>query len=235
MIAFDKTGTLTEGRPRVTEIVPCAGFEGGERELLRIAASVEASSEHPLAESVLRAAETREISPSGVLDFHSVPGRGVRAKVEGHEVRVGSLRFLSDEGIDVDSLESAATGADERGAGILAVAHDGMAAGVIAVEDTLRPEAAEAVATLRRMGLRPVMLTGDRDGPARAIATEAGVPDEAAPVFSTVTFGVHAAAIRAKAPMVNASMIRLISISFVSNVGRYRLASGFPRLVRQVF
>jgi Cu+-exporting ATPase len=176
-IAFDKTGTLTEGRPRVTEIVPCEGFDGGERELLRIAASVEARSEHPLAESVMRAAATRDVTPAGVLDFDSVPGRGVRAKVEGRDARVGSLRFLEEEGIDVRPLEAASTAADGRGAGVLAIAYDGVAAGLISVEDALRPEGREAVAALRKLGLRPVMLTGDREAPARTIAEEAGVTD----------------------------------------------------------
>ncbi len=177
VIAFDKTGTLTEGRPRVTEIVPSAGFEGGERELLRITVSVETLSEHPLADAVIRAAKVRDIEPSGVTDFEAVPGRGVRAKVEGRDVRVGSLRFLREEGVDVEPLTAASIAADGRGAGVLAVSSDGAAAGLISVEDTLRPEAREAVEALRALGLTPVMLTGDREAPAQAIATEAGVTD----------------------------------------------------------
>jgi len=176
-IGFDKTGTLTEGRPRVTEIIPCDGFDGGDRELLRIAASVEALSEHPLADAVMRAAETREIKAAGVIEFDAVPGLGVRATVEGSPVRVGSVRFLREEGIDVTPLDEAFAAADKRGAGVLAVSCGGVAAGLITVEDTLRPEAKEAVASLGAMGLSAVMLTGDREAPARAIATEAGVSD----------------------------------------------------------
>jgi Cu+-exporting ATPase len=176
-VAFDKTGTLTEGRPRVTDVVAMPELDGGDKELLRIAASVEAKSEHPLAEAVIRAARTRDLTPAGVLGFEAIPGRGVRARVEGAETLIGSLRFLEDEGVDVRPLTAAADAAEERGAGLLAVASEGVAVGLIAVEDALREEGAEAVARLRDMGLRPVMLTGDRDAPARAMAGQAGVED----------------------------------------------------------
>ena len=177
VVAFDKTGTLTEGRPRVTDVFAVAGGAAGEKELLRIAASVEAKSEHPLAEAVVRAAETRELTPAGVLDFEAVPGRGVRAKVEGAVAVVGSLRFLEEEGVPVHPISAASDAAERRGAGVLAVAIDGAAVGLIVVEDALREEGAEAVAHLRAMGLRPVMLTGDREAPARAMAEQARVQD----------------------------------------------------------
>ncbi len=177
VVAFDKTGTLTEGRPRVTDVFTVPAFAGGEKELLRVAASVEARSEHPLADAVTRAAQARDITAAAVVDFEAVPGRGVRARVEGADVLVGSRAFLSEQGVAPDALEDAAAAAEERGAGVLAVALDGAPVGLIAVEDTLREDGAEAVARLRALGLRPVMLTGDREAPARAVAAEAGVED----------------------------------------------------------
>lgn len=176
-VCFDKTGTLTAGRPRVREIALASGAGLGERELLRLAASVEARSEHPLAEAVLDAARARDIEPAGVVSFEAVPGRGVRAVVEGAPVLVGSPEFLEAEGVDTLPIREALLGAAARGAGVLAVARSGAAVGLLAVEDTLRGDAAETVERLRDLGIRPVLLTGDAEAPARAAAQAVGIDD----------------------------------------------------------
>ncbi len=175
-MAFDKTGTLTAGRPRVQSITPVApGVD--EHEVLRVAAAVEARSEHPLAEAVLAAAEARDLETVGVVDFEAVPGRGVRARVSGADVRVGSVAYLEAEGIDTLPLRAAQHAAEERGAGVLAVARDGVALGLLAVEDTVREEARDSVAALHAMGMRTVVLSGDRPAPANAVAADVGVRD----------------------------------------------------------
>ncbi len=175
VVAFDKTGTLTEGRPAVRAIETVTGTT--EEEVLHIAAAIEKRSEHPLAEAVLAAARERSIRPRPVAAFQAVPGRGARGSVGGKPALVGSLRFLEESGIDVTPLAAAAARAAERGAGVLAVAAQGRAIGVLAVEDRLRADASDAVTSLRAMGLRPVMLTGDAEAPARTMAREAGVDD----------------------------------------------------------
>jgi len=173
VVAFDKTGTLTEGRPRVAEVVAV----GDERNLLFVAASLEAKSEHPLAAAVMAEARSRGVAPVNVADFQSVAGRGVRGKVAGGASLAGSVRFLADEGVDVAPLADAARRAAERGAGVVAVARLGKALGLFVVEDKLRPDARAAVDRLRAMNLRVALLTGDGDAPARAAAREAGVDD----------------------------------------------------------
>jgi Cu+-exporting ATPase len=173
VVAFDKTGTLTEGRPRVAEVVAV----GDAGNLLFVAASLEAKSEHPLAAAVRAEARERGVAPVNVADFQSVAGRGVRGKVAGGAALAGSVQFLADEGVDVAPLTDGARRAAERGAGVVAVARLGRALGLFIVEDKLRPDARAAVDRLRSMGLRVALLTGDGDAPARAIAREAGVDD----------------------------------------------------------
>ncbi len=176
-VAFDKTGTLTHGRPAVREIVLAPGFEGDADALLALAAAVEARSEHPLAASVVRAARERGITPRGVSAFESLPGRGVRARVAGADVLVGSERLCVDRGIDVGPLAAAAAAADARGAGVLVVARDGAVCGLVTVEDAARPESAQVVADLHALGLSTLVLSGDRDAPARHVAQQAGVDE----------------------------------------------------------
>jgi Cu+-exporting ATPase len=173
VVAFDKTGTLTEGRPRVAEVVAV----GDERNLVFVAASLEAKSEHPLAAAVLAEARSRGVVPVNVADFQSMAGRGVRGKVAGGASLTGSVRFLADEGVDVAPLADAAARAAERGAGVVAVARLGKALGLFIVEDKLRPDARAAVDRLRAMNLRVALLTGDGAAPARAAARDAGVDD----------------------------------------------------------
>ncbi len=168
-IVFDKTGTLTRGRPTVAAIAPSG--EWTERELLRVAAGVEALSEHPLAAAVVAAATARGISPAPAHAFEAVAGRGVRAAVEGREVRIGSSAFLVESGIAVGDDP----GLHVPGATRLAIAVDGAYAGGIAVADEVRPDAGQAIAALRRLGVEPVLMTGDAEPTARAVAAAVGI------------------------------------------------------------
>jgi Cu+-exporting ATPase len=178
-VVLDKTGTITLGRPEVTgiRVAPGGSFpeEEGWRELLRLAASAETGSEHPLADAVVRGAKEKGLAFSSPGDFHSLPGHGVRATVEGRSVHVGSARWLTEEGIDGSTLLPVARELQESGATVIFVAVDGKAAGVVAVADKVKEGAPEAIGVLRGMGLDVVMLTGDNPGTAMAVASRAGI------------------------------------------------------------
>jgi P-type Cu+ transporter len=172
-IILDKTGTLTRGRPRVTQIVPLNGF--GESDLLRLAASVEVGSEHPLGEAVVARAQELGVPLPSHERFLSLPGHGVQAVVEGREVVLGNRALMQERGIAEDGLAAAAARLSANGETPLYVAVDRRAAGVIGVADTLKPESGEAVAQLRALGLEVWMLTGDIRATAEAIAKQAGI------------------------------------------------------------
>ncbi|MGQ0655330.1 MAG: heavy metal translocating P-type ATPase, partial [Betaproteobacteria bacterium] len=174
-IVLDKTGTLTEGRPAVREL---EAVEGTEKELLALAAAAEASSEHPLAQAVLDAAFERGGTPPEVRSFEAVPGKGVAASTDEGEILVGSPSFLTSRGLDLSHVAARVRQLEEAGRTVIALARNGRVAGVIALGDTLRPDAREAVAALRKAGLRTVLLTGDNERAARRIAREVGI-DEA--------------------------------------------------------
>jgi heavy metal translocating P-type ATPase len=173
VIAFDKTGTLTHGAPRVVDVAPVAGWDGDR--LLALVASAEQVSEHPLGQAVVRAARARGLRLDRAERFEAVPGLGVRARVGGVDVRVGSLRFLADAGVATGALGAAAGAAAARGRTVMAAAADGTALGFLALADTVKPEARETVARLRALGLEPLVLTGDTRAAARAIADEIGI------------------------------------------------------------
>jgi len=173
-IVLDKTGTLTEGRPAVREIEV---LEGREKELLEIAAAAESSSEHPLAQAIIDAAFERGAAPPQVNSFEAIAGKGVVAQTEKGEVLVGSPNFLSSRGIDLARLAERIDRLEAAGRTVIAVGHGGRALGVIALGDTLRRDAAKAVAALRKAGLRTVMLTGDNERAAQRIAKEAGIDE----------------------------------------------------------
>ena len=172
-VVLDKTGTLTRGEPRVTDVRGSGDADGDE--LLAIAAGAEARSEHPLAVAVLAAARERGLEIPDPEKFEVEVGHGVRATVSGREVVVGSTRHLAESGVDVRPHAADAERLEGEGKTAVHVAVDGVAAGVIAIADTLRPEAAEAVAELKRLGLEVAMLTGDNRRTAEAIAAEAGI------------------------------------------------------------
>jgi Cu2+-exporting ATPase len=173
-IVFDKTGTLTEGKPRVTEVVPAAGTADGE--LLRLTAAAEARSSHPLAEAVLGELAVRGLANDlAVEEFENLAGRGVRARVGGREVLVGTRRLMEEQEIALGVLAGEAERLLGEGKTLMLVAVDGRAAGVVAAADTVRPGAAAAIAELKALGVEPVMMTGDNRRTAEAVARQVGI------------------------------------------------------------
>jgi len=172
-VVFDKTGTLTRGEPSVTDVVPLAARTADE--LLRLAASVEAGSEHPLGEAIVRGAKRRGLAPPAVQGFEAIPGHGIRGTVAGARVALGNRRLLRGEGVDPAPAESTLAKLEAEGKTAMLVAKDGALAGVVAVADTLKPEAAGAVAALRREGVEVIMLTGDNRRTAESIAKQLGI------------------------------------------------------------
>ncbi len=172
-VIFDKTGTLTRGEPNVTDIVPLGAAT--EEEALRLAAAVEAGSEHPLGEAIVRAAQHRTIALPKVTGLEAIPGHGIRGEVDGHKVLLGNRRLFAREGIDAAAAEAAMTRLEHEGKTAMLVGADGKLAGVIAVADTLKPEAKEAIAALALEKIEVVMLTGDNQRTAQAIARELGI------------------------------------------------------------
>ncbi|WP_119389995.1 heavy metal translocating P-type ATPase [Taklimakanibacter lacteus] len=172
-LVVDKTGTLTEGKPKVTRIIAASGLE--ENDVLRLAASVERASEHPLAHAIVAAAEERKLSLPKVADFDSPTGKGARGKVEGKMVVLGNARFLSSEGIDAGSLASPAEQLRQDGATVIFAGADGRMLGAIAIADPIKATTPEALKTLREAGIRIVMLTGDNRTTAEAVARQLGI------------------------------------------------------------
>ena len=176
LVAFDKTGTLTLGRPVVAEVAPFDGLDA--RGLLRLAASAERFSEHPLGTAIRRAAEAQQLDLCEPTDFRSVAGCGVEVRMEGERVRVGRAAWLAQQSVVLTPAAAGRAAALEAGGHtVLVVARQERPVGLIALRDTLRPEAKEAVARLRRQNLRLVMLTGDNERVAQAIAAEAGIDE----------------------------------------------------------
>ncbi len=180
-IIVDKTGTLTEGRPAVTAIVPAAGFT--EEEALRLAASVERASEHPLALAIVRAAEERGIAPAPVADFDSPTGKGALGTVDGRRVALGNAKFLAEQGVDVAPLAEQADRLREDGATAIFMGVDGQVAAIFAIADPVKPSTPEALAALKGQGIRVVMLTGDNWTTAKAVARQLGIDEVEAEVL----------------------------------------------------
>src|SRR5215212_4977967 len=172
-VVLDKTGTLTRGRPELTNVVVADGIR--EQELLRLVASAEAGSEHPLGEAVVRGAKDRDLPLAEVEAFEAVSGGGIRARVEGREVLVGSRRFLSESGVSEDGLLPRSEELAREGKTPIFVAVDGEPAGLMAVADVVRDESGEAIQRLHALGLEVAMLTGEKRRTADAIARELGV------------------------------------------------------------
>jgi Cu+-exporting ATPase len=172
-IILDKTGTLTRGEPELTDVVVTDGIS--EKELLRLAASAERTSEHPLGEAIVRGARGRGLSLAEVEEFEAVTGGGIRARIEGREVLVGSRRFLDEHGISEDGLVPRGEELARGGKTPMFVAVDGEPAGLVAVADTIKEESREAVQRLHDMGLEVAMITGDNRRTAEAIARELGI------------------------------------------------------------
>ena len=172
VVVLDKTGTLTTGRPSVTDLI---ALSGGEENLLRMAASVERGSEHPLARAVLDAAEQRGITLEQVETFEALPGQGVQARVNGNAVILGNRSLMETRGLYLDGLDVAVAELSDSGKTPMIVASEGHLLGAIGVADTLKPEAADVVAGLHELGLEVIMLTGDGRRTAEAIAKNLGV------------------------------------------------------------
>ncbi len=173
VVAFDKTGTLTEGRPELTDLQVAKGQDADR--VLRLVAAVEALSEHPIAEAVVRAAKQRGLSLPQVDSFDSLTGFGVQAVVEGHEVLIGSERLMRREAVALADLAEAGAARAARGQTALYAAIDGQAAALIAVADRIKPSTPAAIAALHEAGLTVAMITGDGRATAEAIAADLGI------------------------------------------------------------
>ena len=171
-VVMDKTGTLTVGRPSVTDVVAGNGNEAG---LLSVAASVEVGSEHPLAEAVVRQGEEEGVEIRKVTEFQARPGLGVEGVIEGERALLGNERFFASEGMDPRGLKEQADGLAAQGKTVMYVAHGEEVLGLIAAADTVKPEAESVVAELKGKGLDVVILTGDREETARAVANSLGI------------------------------------------------------------
>jgi len=182
MVVLDKTGTITRGQPAVTDIV-AGDFAGGAAELLRLAASVEQSSEHPLAEAIVAEAGERELVLAPIEGFSAVAGQGVRAQVDGHWVQVGSPRHMQAGGLSFAALAGEVERLQGEARTTVLVAVDGTVVGLIAIADTVKPGSAEAIRQLRGMGVRVAMLTGDNAQTAGAIARQVGIDEVLAEVL----------------------------------------------------
>jgi Cu+-exporting ATPase len=180
-IIVDKTGTLTLGKPKVTAIRPAQGF--ADSEILRLAASLENASEHPLAAAIVNAAKERSIALAPVSDFDSPTGKGVLGKVDGRRLALGNARFLKEQGADVAALQGEADRLRRDGATAIFVAIDGRAAGVIAIADPVKETTPGAIADLHKQGIRVVMLTGDNRTTAEAVARKLGIEEVQAEVL----------------------------------------------------
>ncbi|MSO65256.1 MAG: copper-translocating P-type ATPase [Alphaproteobacteria bacterium] len=184
-VVFDKTGTLTEGHPALTDIVPVAGSDTAA--VLRIAAALQHGSEHPLGRAIMAAAKERALSLPAVDDFQRIGGRGVRARIDTDLYYLGSSRLAAELGADLTGLADTAHGLQTRGATLmwLCVGDAGRirVLGLLATEDRLRPSAAAAIGTLRSMGIRTVLLTGDNPKSAAAAAAAAGIAEVRAEVL----------------------------------------------------
>ncbi|MDP2333550.1 MAG: copper-translocating P-type ATPase, partial [Reyranella sp.] len=180
-LVVDKTGTLTEGKPKVVAIVPAAGFE--ENDVLRLAASAEKASEHPLALAIVAAAAERELTLSEVSAFDSPTGKGVLGTVDGHKLVLGNARFLGESGVDTAALEEAAERLRQDGATAIFLGIDGKAAAVFAVADPVKATTAEALKALAKDRIRVVMLTGDNRTTAEAVARRLGISEVEAEVL----------------------------------------------------
>jgi Cu2+-exporting ATPase len=172
-VVLDKTGTLTEGKPQLTGVIAANGFD--EVQLLRLAASAERNSEHPLAEAIVEGATAKGIDVPTSSSFTSIAGQGLEATVDGRTLLVGNRRLMDERGVTLDGLLEPAAALAEGGNTPMFVGVDGQSAGIVAVADAIRPTAAEAIKRLRKLGIEPVMMTGDNERTAKAVAAQLGI------------------------------------------------------------
>ena len=172
VIVFDKTGTITRGKPAVTDVL-----DGDSDEILRLAASAEQRSEHPLARAVVDAARERKLTLTDPSAFEAVTGAGIRATVEGSPILIGTRKLMLESGIADTGWDEKLKPLEEQGKTSILVARDGRVIGIIAIADTIKETSKDAVLRLKRRGLRLVMLTGDHERVARAIAGQVGIEE----------------------------------------------------------
>lgn len=172
-VVFDKTGTITKGAPEVTDVLPADGVTSDE--LVQVAASIEAKSEHPLAKAVVQYAADNSVKPMAVQAFEQVPGQGLAARLAGQEVLAGNAKMMAERGVDIAAFADAAQTLSDDGKTPLFIAYAQSLAGVVAVADAVKPTSAEAIAALKAAGIRTVMLTGDNNRTAAAIQRKVGV------------------------------------------------------------
>ncbi|MDH5671074.1 MAG: heavy metal translocating P-type ATPase [Myxococcales bacterium] len=180
-LVVDKTGTLTEGRPALVGVEVTEAHD--EATVLRLAAALERGSEHPLAEAIVRGARARGHGSAGADDFVSMTGKGVRGQVEGHSIALGNLAMMAELAVDTSALESRAEAMRAEGQTVMFVAIDGALAGILGVADPIKDSTPEAIAALHGEGLRVVMLTGDSETTARAVAAKLGIDEVIASVL----------------------------------------------------
>ena len=174
VMVFDKTGTITKGQPEVTDAIPAKGYN--EKEVLRLAASVEKGSEHPLAEAIIRKAGAKGLELLKLNKFEAITGRGIKAEIEGqHKVLIGNRKLMDEAKIDYSSLEPELTRLEEEAKTAMLIAKNGECVGVVAEADTLKEDSVEAIAELEKLGLQTVMLTGDNRRTGEAIARKVGI------------------------------------------------------------
>jgi Cu+-exporting ATPase len=172
-IVLDKTGTITRGEPALTDVVAAGGFDVST--VLRLAASLERGSEHPLGEAIVKGAEAKQIALAAAAEFAAIPGHGVSGKVDGRMVLLGNAKLMRDRHVDAGGLNPDWERLAEEGKTPMYVAVDGKAAGLVSVADTVKPDSKSAIAALRKMGLEVIMITGDNARTANAIARQVGV------------------------------------------------------------
>jgi Cu+-exporting ATPase len=180
-LVTDKTGTLTEGKPKLINVVPVAGFD--EKTLLHLAASIEMGSEHPLAEAIVVGAKEKDIAPSKVESFESLTGRGVTGMIDGRKLALGNRKLMEELNITLGDLSDRAESIRAEGQTAMFVAADGKVAGILAVADPIKSTTAEAVERLHQEGIRVVMLTGDSTTTAEAVGKKLGIDEVMAEVL----------------------------------------------------
>ncbi|KAF0171212.1 MAG: Cu2+-exporting ATPase [Rhodobacteraceae bacterium] len=180
-LIVDKTGTLTEGKPRLIAVLAEPGH--GEAEVLRLAASLERGSEHPLAEAIVRGAEDKGVDLAATTDFEAITGKGVRGIVDGHAVALGNLRLVEDMGLNAADLVARADQRRDQGETVMFVALDGAIAGMVSVADPVKETTPAALKALHDLGLRIIMATGDNERTARAVAARLGIDEIRADVL----------------------------------------------------
>jgi Cu+-exporting ATPase len=195
-IVLDKTGTITEGKPTVTDFITSVGA-ANELKLLKLAASIERNSEHPLAEAVVRYAQSQQVNLDNVQDFEAVAGSGVQGTVSNQLVQIGTQRWLSELGIETQTIQAAKDQLESLGKTVILIAVEGQLRGLMGISDALKPSSVQAVRSLQRLGLEVVMLTGDNQQTAHAIAREVGIenviaevrPDQKAATIASIQSG----------------------------------------------